>query len=97
MTCAIAGPGPCSASSRATEHSPTPVVALFGAIVGAAAGVGGQLIGERYRRYSDRQMTGRGLAGSIEATLLMTIRREYIPLFEYAVPQIEQGQPVKLP
>jgi hypothetical protein len=72
-----------------------PLGVLLGAIVGAAAGIGGQLIGERYRRYTDRQMTARGLAGVIEATLLMTNRREYIPLFQGVLRQIEQGQTVK--
>jgi hypothetical protein len=72
-----------------------PFGVLLGAVVGAAAVIGGQLIGERYKRYSDRQMTARGLAGSIEATLLLTTRREYVPLFEHTVRQIEQGHSVK--
>jgi hypothetical protein len=67
----------------------------LGALVGATAAVTGQLINERYKRYRDRQMTARGIAASIEATLMMTNRREYAPLVENMIAQIGQGQQIK--
>ena len=43
-------------------------------------------------------MTALGLAGSIEATLIMTDRRNYVPFFEHLAQQFEQGSPfIKFP
>jgi hypothetical protein len=71
------------------------LLVLLGTIVGATAAIVGQVISERYKRHRDRQMTARGLAASIEATLLMTDRRGYVPLIEGIVARLKQGQQIK--
>jgi hypothetical protein len=68
---------------------------LAGAVVGAAAAIIGQLTNERYKRHRDRQMTARGIAASIEATLIMTDRRDYVGMIEGMLAQIQQGRQIK--
>jgi hypothetical protein len=73
----------------------SPVLVLVATLVGAGAAIFGQLLNERFKRYRDRQMIARGIAASIDATLLMTDRREYVPLFEGMLRGIDQGKTVQ--
>jgi len=73
----------------------SPLLVLVGTIVGAAIAIIGQLFSERYKRYHDCQMTARGIAASIDATLIMAERRGYVQSFENMIARISQGEQIK--
>ena len=71
------------------------ILVLLGTIVGALAAIGGQLISEKYRRRCDRQMIARALAGSIQATLMMNERRNYVTYFQGLLQRIDRREQVE--
>jgi hypothetical protein len=58
------------------------IAALFGAAIGASAGIAGGVALEAYRRRRDRQGTASALAGEISSILFMVERRRYVDHFE---------------
>jgi hypothetical protein len=72
-----------------------PLLVLIGAMVGATAAIFGQLLTEGYKHYRDCQMTARGIAASIDATLIMTDRRGYVRMAENIIARINQGEQIK--
>jgi hypothetical protein len=73
------------------------IFVVAAALIGASAVLSGSLLNESYRRLREQRKIAFGLAGSIEATLIMTDRRGYVALAEGFVLAVRQGTPVKFP
>jgi hypothetical protein len=70
--------------------------ALGGAFLGASAGITGGLMLEAYKRYRDRQGTAMAFAGSIQAIIKTTERRNYVQYFTAMAAAIESGHPARI-
>jgi hypothetical protein len=71
--------------------------ALFGAFIGASAGVTGGVALEMYKRRRDRQGAASALAGEIASLLYMTKKRGHVEYFQQLLPDLDGGRDVSVP